>query len=59
MVVTTFERGRLEHLRNHPLLLTPVEKFILPVITLILLSFGRITSTFKRIPIINNLALIK
>ncbi|KAK7822201.1 hypothetical protein CFP56_036966 [Quercus suber] len=40
-------RCRLGHLRNHPLLLTPKERFLLLVIAIILLNYGRTASTWR------------
>ena len=43
----TKTKQRLGQLRNHPLVLTPFERFLPPAITLILLTFGRTVSTWK------------
>ena len=43
----TKTKQRLGQLRNHPLVLTPLERFLPPAITLILLTFGRTVSTWK------------
>ncbi|XP_030956150.1 uncharacterized protein LOC115978266 isoform X2 [Quercus lobata] len=45
--VNRFPMCRLGHLRNHPLLLTPKERFLLPVIAIILLNYGRTASTWR------------